>query len=216
MDGTGGRWSRRRRSPVSCATLPEVRCAGGSCHTKSQGECLLQRSLPLCRLGMCNSYLTEDNEQPMKSGIEYAVLMRVETAIFRSIQMSQRTVAAGQSNTTAFSSFAILFSLCLGLTLILKPLPGFANDSWGCLSQSLFWARVQETVTDSMKSHEITLSGRSHDSGYSDINEYHQSLHIFEDGAWVTFNIAIRESASNNEILYCLISRGSSSTLHRF
>ena len=142
--------------------------------------------------------------------------MRVGTAIFRSIHMSLRNVAAGQSNAKAFSNFSTVFSLCLGSMLIHKPLPAFADDSWGCLSQSLFWARVQETVTDSRKSHEITLSGRSHDSGYSDINEYHQSLHIFEDGAWVIFNMAIRESDSNNEVLYCLISRGSSSTLHRF
>lgn len=130
--------------------------------------------------------------------------------------MSQRTVVAGKSNTKASSNFATVFGLCLGLTLIHNPLPAFADDSWGCLSQSVFWARVQEAVTDSKKSHEITLSGRSHDSGDSNINEYHQSLHIFEDGAWVIFNIAIRESASNNEVLYCLISRGSSSTLHRF
>jgi hypothetical protein len=130
--------------------------------------------------------------------------------------MSQRTIAAGQLNTTAFSNFANVFSLCLGLTLIHAPLPAFADDSWGCLPQSLFWARVQETVTDSTKSHEIMLGGRYHDSGYSHINEYHQSLHIFEDGAWVVFNMAIRESDQKNEVLYCLISRGSSSTLHRF
>ena len=142
--------------------------------------------------------------------------MRAGTAIFSSIHMSQRNVAAGQSNTKAFSNFATVFSLCLALTLIYQPLPAFSDDSWGCLSQSVFWARLQGTIADSRKSHEITLSGRSCDSGYSNINEYHQSLHIFEDGAWVIFNIAIRESASNNEVLYCLISRGSSSTLHRF
>lgn len=116
--------------------------------------------------------LTVNIEQPMQSGIEYGVSMRVGTAIFRSIQMSQKTVTAGRSTTVAFANSATVFSLCLGLTLIHTPLPASADDSWGCLSQSLFWARVKETVTDSKKSHEIELSGRHHDSGYSHNNEY--------------------------------------------
>lgn len=144
--------------------------------------------------------------------IEHAT--RFEKENLRSIQMSNRTVSAGQSISVGRSNYTAVFILCLGLTIMQVPMPANADDNWGCLSQSLFWVRVKEIITESNKSHEITLIGRHHDSGYQHYNEYFKSLHIFDDGSWVIFDTAIRDS--KNEILYCLLSRGSSSTLHSF
>jgi hypothetical protein len=99
---------------------------------------------------------------------------------------------------------------------MLTSFPAFADESWGCLPQDAFWDRVHETVSESRKTQEITLSGRVHDSGYSHTNDFYQSLHIFDDGAWVIFNMAIRQSDTHNDVLYCLISHGLSSTTYRF
>lgn len=109
-----------------------------------------------------------------------------------------------------------VFGLCLTVVISQLPQSAFAENDWGCISQDAFWTRVQETTTRAAKSHEITLSGRQHDSGYSHSNEFFQSLHIFEDGAWVILNMTIREAEPYDEVLYCLISRGTSSAFHQF
>ena len=130
--------------------------------------------------------------------------------------MLQKNTAARKFGIKAFYRNATALVLCSISTLLHTSSAVFADGSWGCLTQDVFWDRVQETITDSRKTQEITLSGRVHDSGYLDLNEYHQSLHIFDDGAWVVFNMSIRQSETHNEVLYCLISHGQSSTTHHF
>ena len=100
----------------------------------------------------------------------------------------------------------------IGLLLSFVPALAFADESWGCLSQDKFWERVGDDITTSDKSAEITLSGRHHASGYQHANEYDMSLHLFEDGSWVIFDMAIR----GNEVLYCLVKQGSSSSIYQF
>jgi hypothetical protein len=101
-------------------------------------------------------------------------------------------------------------SICL--SLLIPTISAAADEGWGCLSQDDFWERVDDNITTSDKIAEIMLAGRRHASGYQHASEYYMSLHLFEDGSWVMFDLAIR----GNEVLYCLVKQGSSSNVHQF